>query len=56
MCVDYRDLKRASPIHKEYHLPHIDVLVDNTSGNGMYSGDVLVDNTVGNGMYSWAVS
>lgn len=37
MCVDYRDLNRASPIHIEYPLPHIDVLVDNTAGNGMFS-------------------
>ena len=29
MCVDYRDLNRASP-KDDFPLPHIDVLVDNT--------------------------
>ena len=29
MCVDYRDLNRASP-KDEFPLPHIDALVDNT--------------------------
>ena len=28
MCVDYRDLNRASP-KDDFPLPHIDVLVDN---------------------------
>lgn len=30
MCVDYRDLNKASP-KDDFHLPHIDVLVDNTT-------------------------
>ncbi|KAI5396064.1 hypothetical protein KIW84_062308 [Lathyrus oleraceus] len=30
MCVDYRDLNRASP-KDDFPLPHIDVLVDNTA-------------------------
>lgn len=30
MCVDYRDLNRASP-KDDFPLPHIDVLVDNTT-------------------------
>ena len=30
MCVDYRDLNRASP-KDDFPLPYIDVLVDNTA-------------------------
>ena len=30
MCVDFRDLNKASP-KNDFHLPHIDVLVDNTT-------------------------
>ena len=30
MCVDYRDLKKASP-KDDFPLPHIDMLVDNTT-------------------------
>ena len=30
MCVDFRDLNKASPKDK-FHLPHIDVLVDDTA-------------------------
>lgn len=30
MCVDYRDLNRAS-LKEDFPLPHIDVLVDNTT-------------------------
>ena len=30
MCVDYRDLNKASP-KDDFPLPHIDVLVDNTA-------------------------
>ena len=32
MCVDYRDLNRASP-KDNFPLPHIDTLVDNTDKN-----------------------
>ena len=30
MCVDYRDLSKASP-KDDFPLPHIDMLVDNTT-------------------------
>nr|KYP59522.1 Transposon Ty3-I Gag-Pol polyprotein [Cajanus cajan] len=36
VCVDYRDLNRASP-KDDFPLPHIDVLVDNTSTNTIFS-------------------
>ncbi|MCQ7416301.1 reverse transcriptase domain-containing protein [Salmonella enterica] len=36
MCVDYRDLNRASP-KDNFPLPHIDVLVDNTAGFSTFS-------------------
>ena len=36
MCVDYRDLNRASPKH-DFPLPHIDVLVDNTAQHKVFS-------------------
>ncbi|CAN0916907.1 Retrovirus-related Pol polyprotein from transposon 297 [Linum grandiflorum] len=36
MCVDYRDLNRASP-KDNFPLPHIDVLVDNTANHHMFS-------------------
>ena len=36
MCVDYRDLNRASP-KDDFPLPHIDVLVDNTARSHRYS-------------------
>ncbi|XP_039012179.1 uncharacterized protein LOC120141335, partial [Hibiscus syriacus] len=36
MCVDYRDLNRASP-KDNFPLPHIDTLVDNTAGNSLFS-------------------
>jgi hypothetical protein len=32
MCVDYRDLNRASP-KEDFPLPHIEMLVDNTAGH-----------------------
>ncbi|RDY01967.1 hypothetical protein CR513_14630, partial [Mucuna pruriens] len=36
MCVDYRDLNRASP-KDNFPLPHIDLLVDNTTEYSCYS-------------------
>ena len=36
MCVDYRDLNRASP-KDDFPLPHIDVLVDNTAQCKVFS-------------------
>ena len=36
MCVDYRDLNRASP-KDDFPLPHIDVLVDNTAQHKIFS-------------------
>ena len=36
MCMDYRDLNRASP-KDNFPLPHIDMLVDNTVGYSTFS-------------------
>lgn len=36
MCVDYRDLKRASQ-NDDFPMPHIDVLVDNTAQHPVFS-------------------
>jgi len=36
MCVDYRDLNRASP-KDDFPLPHIDILVDNTTKFSLFS-------------------
>ncbi|RDY08345.1 hypothetical protein CR513_07430, partial [Mucuna pruriens] len=36
MCVDYRDLNRASP-KDNFPLPHIDLLVDNIAQHSCYS-------------------
>ncbi|KAA3474869.1 RNA-directed DNA polymerase-like protein [Gossypium australe] len=36
MCVDYRDLNKASP-KDNFSLPHIDTLVDNTTGYSLFS-------------------
>ncbi|XP_052477697.1 uncharacterized protein LOC105793435 [Gossypium raimondii] len=36
MCVNYRDLNRASP-KDNFPLPHIDTLVDNTAGFSLFS-------------------
>jgi len=36
MCINYRDLNMASP-KDDFPLPHINVLVDNTTRNHIYS-------------------
>ena len=36
MCVDFRDLNKACP-GDDFPLPHIDVLVDNTTGSALMS-------------------
>ena len=36
MCVDYQDLNRASP-KDNFPLPHIDILVDNTTNFALFS-------------------
>ncbi|XP_077232198.1 uncharacterized protein LOC143867378 [Tasmannia lanceolata] len=36
MCVDFRDLNRASP-KDDFPLPHIDILVDNTASHALLS-------------------
>jgi hypothetical protein len=36
VCVDYRDLNKASP-KDDFSLPHIDILVDNATRNATYS-------------------
>ena len=36
MCIDYRDLNKASP-KNNFPLPHIDLLVDHTTGYKMLS-------------------
>ncbi|XP_017978243.1 PREDICTED: uncharacterized protein LOC108662410 [Theobroma cacao] len=36
MCIDYRDLNRASP-KDSFPLPHIDTLVDNTAKHALFS-------------------
>ena len=36
MCVDYRDLNRASPKY-DFPLPHIYILVDNTAHHKVFS-------------------
>lgn len=36
MCVDYKDLNRASP-KDDFPLPHIDILVDNTAQFSVFS-------------------
>ena len=36
MCVDFRDLNKASP-KDDFPLPHIDILVGNTAGHALLS-------------------
>ena len=36
MCVDFRDLNKASPKY-DFPLPHIDILVDNIAGHALLS-------------------
>ena len=44
MCIDYRDLNRASPKY-DFPLPYINVLVDNTAQHKVFSFmDVFFDN------------
>jgi len=43
MCVDFKDLNKACP-KDDYPLPHIDVLVDNTTGSTLMS---LMDGFLG---------
>ena len=52
MCVDFRDLNKASP-KDDFPLPHIDILVDNIAGHALllfmdgfsgfyFMGDILL--------------
>jgi len=50
MCVDYRDLNRASP-KDNFPLPHIDVLVDNTANFALFS---FMDDFSGNNQIKMA--
>ena len=36
MCVDFKDLNKASPKY-DFPLPHIDILVDNITGHALLS-------------------
>ena len=45
MCIDYRDLNRASP-KDNISLPHIDTLVDNTAKNSRFSSWIVSLNTI----------
>ena len=36
MCVDYQDLNKTSP-NDNFHLPHIDTLVDNMAKHSLFS-------------------
>jgi hypothetical protein len=36
VCVDYMDLNKAS-LKDDFHLPHIDVLIDNVAQSSTYS-------------------
>ena len=36
MCIDFRDLNKASP-KDDFPLPHINILVDNTVGHALLS-------------------
>ncbi|RVW73255.1 hypothetical protein CK203_059159 [Vitis vinifera] len=54
VCVDFRDLNKASP-KDDFPLPHIDMLVDSTAGHSMlsfmdgFSGTVNLDGSRGHG-------
>ena len=50
MCVDYRDLNQASP-KDNFYLPHIDVLVDNTTNFALFS---FMDGFLGNNQIKMA--
>ncbi|XXG85608.1 hypothetical protein AAC387_Pa11g0655 [Persea americana] len=43
VCIDFRNLNKASP-KDDFPLPHIDVLIDNTTGHAMLS---FMDGTQG---------
>ena len=45
MCVDYRDLNRAS-LKDNFLLPHIDALVDNTAKNSDFRSWMVSPNTI----------
>lgn len=49
ICVDYRDLNKASP-KDDFLLPHVDVLVDNTSGHAPFS---FPDDFSGYNIFEW---
>ena len=36
VCIDFRDFNKASP-KDDFPLPHIDMLVDSTTGHSMFS-------------------
>ena len=45
MCVDFKDLNKASP-KDDFHLPHIDILVDNTAGHALLSFKMPFQDTI----------
>ena len=49
MCVDYRDLTRASP-KDNFPLPHIDTLADNTAKHTLFS---FMDGFLGYNQIKW---
>ena len=50
MCVDFRDLNKASPKY-DFPLPHIDILVDNTTGHVLLSLENLLHYFMGTYCY-----
>ena len=45
MCVDFKDLNKASP-KDDFHLPHIDILVDNAAGHALLSFKMPFQDTI----------